>query len=471
MNDQRMLRSIKNKYTFFYKELILIFCFILVFVSTAYSPRIVSSELVKQIHDFFHNGVLHHSFFSLFEIIFLLILVLAKMKFNISFGNGSNIAKVLLTFAIICYIFRMINPNSNTINPILGMPLLSNINEYSFLFFIYITFFCNKLDLLFFIKILFKYVFIFSLIRGFIIFVMWLFFGSGFVRYSNVNITIWDGDTLFLFSFLQAISLCLYLINKKRIYLFSTILFLILVFFSQQRSTFYPGLIASFGGSLIYLKFKKKINKIIMLSIVLVPFIFLLSISLFQMNPNSKITLTFERYLTSIPGYKGSIKGTELSDSGHWEQSQLTTLSILAETPFWGIGYGNSEDEYLYGQSSNIHNAYAGMWYNQGIFTLFFYFYVIFIILSKLIYTIKHINKHNFNLFILKTFIIFFLIGYFFTAYFTSGGILADLRQQMLWFFLFVFAVRSDHKSYSLVFEQNNYNFTKDNNDLDKYEK
>lgn len=347
----------------------------------------------------------------------------------------------------------MINPYSDTINPIIGMPLLSNINEYLFLLFLYIVLFWEKLEFTFFIKILFKYVFIFSFLRVCIIFIQWFFFNVGFVRYSNVNITVWEPDTLFLFSFMQAMSLGLYLITKKKLYLFSTILFLIIGFFSQQRSTFYPGFFASVFGLFIYFRFKKKIIHVMAISIVLIPFIIILSMNLSMKNSNSKIFITIERYLSSLPGYESSKKQKEFSDTGHWEQSKLTTLSIMNETPFWGIGYGNSELENLYGQTTNIHNAYAGMWYRHGILTLLFYLFIFLIILSKFIITLKNMNNHNYNLFLLKIFILLYLIGYFFTAYFTPEGTFTNIRWQMLWVFLLAFILKTDYKSYSLIFK------------------
>lgn len=461
MNNQRLVNSIERKYTPLYKGLIIIFCFILVFISTAFAQKYSPSAFKEVLHHVFHTGAFHHSFFSLFEIIFLLILVLLMTKFNINFNDGSNIAKRLLIFAIICYTLRMLNPNSDTRNPILGMPLLSNINEYSFLFFLYIVLFCKRLQFTFFIKILFKYIFIFSFINALSILISWFFFNIGYIRYANVNITLWESDTLYLFSFMQAISLGLYLIKKKNIYLLSTVLFLLVGFFSQQRGPFYPGFVASAFSLLIYFKIRKKTIKLIVLSFLLIPFLLLLSTNINMTNSNSKFGLTIERYLSVIPGYQSFINEGQLSDSGHWEQSELTTLSILADFPFWGIGYGNSKKEDLYGQSTNIHNAYASVWYYHGIFTLLFYLYILFIILSKLIFTLKNLNKHNYNLFFLKIIILFYLLVYFFAAYFTPEGNLTKIVGQMLWLFPLAFILRTDHESYLLVFEQNNFNIEK----------
>lgn len=453
MVKQNIIRNTKIKYRGLLSILIFVFSFILTNISTAFSPTKLNNYQIL-IHDIFHGGLFHYKFYSLFELLFILILVLLAIKFKPKFTSGKKLSKILLSFAIICYIFRMINPNSDTETPILGMPLFSNVNEYTFILFVFVILFTNKYAIAYFYKTLFKYVFIFSNIKAILVLIPWGLFNTGIVRFANLNVTLWQTDLLYIFSLMQAISLWLYLRSKRKIYLLSSLLFLIVGFFSQQRGTFFPGIFTSVFIIIFYYVITKKKLKAIFTILFLV---FIIPILISILTQNEQIKLTMERYLAVNPNYQSNYDIPELSDSGHWKQTIYTSLDVINKFPIWGIGYGNTESAYLYGESIHgwIHNAYASIWYKYGLLSLLFYLYIFYIIINYYIKNLKLMLKYKHPLYYLKISILFYLIIYFLGSAFTVEGNLTRNIGQIIWLLPLAFVLRIDRETYNLFFGEN----------------
>lgn len=162
-------------------HIIQFFSFVLVVFST-YSLVIEETGFYYRIGRFFHSGFIHAKFFTPFEILFLLLLfnILNYYKFKLRFTNG------ILLFAFIAYATRMINPNSETSNPILGMPLLSNLSEYLFLFTILVLVSMPATLCKIVLERIFRYVLMFSVIKAIIIVVMYFTGIISFVRFNYV---------------------------------------------------------------------------------------------------------------------------------------------------------------------------------------------------------------------------------------------------------------------------------------------
>lgn len=439
MSKITYLKYLKFGYNKAFLALIVVVCFVFVFVS---ATPIMAEGIKLQFINLFHHGIIYYKFFSIFELLVIFLLIFLNRKFIIRFSFAPVSLRLLYFFALLGWFFRMINPNNSTINPILGMPLFSNVEEYLFLFFLYTILFIKKENLLFFIYILFKYIFIFSLIKAFFVLLI------GFVQGSNIIVggivrVLYEIDTLFLFSFLQPLSLGLYLLSKKKIYLIGFALFLLVTFLSNYRTAFYIGLLSNLLTFIFFIsnQYKQRVIRLIS-GFVLIFMLGLLVLSFG--NSNDVMNASFERVLSAIPGYQSSRMGSEYSDTGHWEQSKNTTKTMLEKHLFWGTGLGKTNESYLEGQSMNIHNAYAGIWFHQGLISLLFYLFVIFLVLKQFLKVTINLNKYNFNFNIIPLMGIIYLMVFSFSTYYTPKGMWTDFRMQFFWGLIFAFSIRID---------------------------
>ena len=415
--------------------LIILVSFILVFI--CWSQLETHSLNQEQLRDFFWKGILHPRLFSLFEII--VIVLCLNLIINYKY-TSLKITNFLFLFAFIAFVFRIINPNTGDVFKLFGLPLLSSISDYLFLFMLLTFLSISKNLLKKVLDSLFYYVFVFSTISLIFLLTKYIFAMSTITRFGNISLTLNEPETQFLFSFLGAISFSIYLIYKKNKFLYFAILFLLVTFLSLQRSTFIPGLLA-----IIFVAFTiilKGIPRLISNSFKLTLAAIFLLLSVFAFAPESNFSFAINRMI-------GMSKSTEearniaFSDTGHWGQANLVFASILKQSPFWGIGYGNwKEDMYLEGQSSLIHNAYASIWKEHGIITLLFYLFIILVVVRHTIRIIKIINVSNYKKYLIKLTACFYFLGYCFTGWFTLGSAFTFIRAQVFWLPIFIFIIR-----------------------------
>ncbi len=415
-------------------RIIQLFSFILVVFST-YSLFIDEGNLYFNIGRFFQSGLFHPRFFAPFEIIFLFLLfnIINNYKIRFKFNNK------LFIFAFIAYVLRMINPNADSMNPILGMPLLSNMDEYIFLFMLIVLLSIppNLCKLL--IEKIFKYVLIFSIIKAIILIIVYLVGASTNFRFDYA-ILLPEPDTQFLFAFLGAIILAFYILSRENRFLLLSALFFVIVIFSMQRSTSLTGLIAIF--LLMMFAIYKALPIVAGKSIMIIGLLFIIvQISLTQFS-DTKVAFTINRYM-GIVKEKDEVANTAFSDTGHKEQAITVFLSVMKDMPFWGIGYGKTEERlYLEGQSSNIHNTYATLWTQHGIVTLLFYLFIFLLIIKYSLKLMHKINKYNYREYIIYLSVGFYLFGFFISAWVNSGNVFMNFRYQVFWFLLFIYLTR-----------------------------
>ncbi|HRU92724.1 MAG TPA: hypothetical protein P5268_06810, partial [Candidatus Marinimicrobia bacterium] len=223
--------NIESRFTPFIKPMMILFSFIFVFGSID-TYRSLDSTL--KFNRLFIQGFGHPHFFSLFEIVFIFLLFLIVMEFGIKWESSSNISRLLFFMVVLTFALKMLNPNNEPDNPILGMPLFSDISNYTFILLAGFSLFLDDKVYIVFIKKLFYYVGIILSLRVFYLFLLWLM-GKG-NYYFGANSTTNESDTLYIIAFFQIAFFALYLINKERKYLILWLVFLLFQIFSYRRS-------------------------------------------------------------------------------------------------------------------------------------------------------------------------------------------------------------------------------------------
>ena len=410
--------------------------FVLVFFSTI-SRMWYKTGFYYDIGKFFHTGFMHRAFFSPFELIILLLLIniILNYQFNFKFSHG------LVIFAFITYFFRMLNPNADPSNPVLGMPLFSNLGEY-LLIFLLVVFLSLPSSL--FLKIaekLFVATVSLSIVRIFFLLIMFFSGQAQMIRWGSYAVIIDEPDTQLLFAFIGAICYALYLLSSRKKYLLASVLILGVTFLSGQRSTALPGLIAVFLISLFV--FLKRLPTLAARSALIITIMFaLLSVVVIQL-PESKVSFAINRFIGATI-QKQDADRVEFSDTGHREQSVQVFQSILSEKPFWGLGYGRSDEMYLEGQTSDIHNAYAGIWLRHDIITLLFYLFLVVVLIKESYSLLSLTTQRNFQTYLVSILASFYLFGYFFAIWFMPDTFLATFRMQLFYFMIILFVVHSN---------------------------
>ena len=425
------------------KIFIFIISSILVFATSGHHVKEGVSDVAFILTDIFFSPLFHQNFFSLFEVILLLFFGYVSIKSKVYLINSSKKEKIIFLSAVLCFLLNMINPNTNTRNPILGMPLFSNFSEYTFLLFLYVYLFVKSKKISCYLILFFKYLIILSFIRGFFILIGFII-GIGTIRFGRV-ITLQEYDVLLQYSLLMGICFTIYVLRKEYKFLISAILFFMIVFLSTTRSIAMPGIIAIIGFLFVYItkaNTSKKI-KIILSGLIIIVF-FIIN---FKLLPDS-FKKTYYRTLSIFPSLALESSG-EFSDTGHFFQSSYTTMSILSKKTFWGKGYGNYKEVYLYGQSGEIHNAYAAMWIKHGLHMVVFYFLILLIVIYEIIRILKVKNNKLSYLQWYKLTLCFYCIGFAISAYFSTASFYLDIRRQFFYFSILAFIIRVKKEDYN----------------------
>ena len=420
---------------------------ILVFVSTGYHFKEGVSALSLKLTEIFFTPIFHSMFYNVFEIILLSFLVYMFIKSKLSLQNATKREIFIFMFAILCYILNMINPNSHSMNPIFGMPLFSNVTEYFFLFLLYIFFFIDKRKITYIILIFFKYIFILSLFRGLLIILLYSF-GIGPIRFGR-TITLLEYDVLMQYAILTVIFFTAFLLRKNLKMFALTLLFFLIIFLSTARSSLGPSVLAIIGILIVFL-FKSTQIKGIKIIIGVGIFVILLA-STFKYLPDP-FKRTFYRVVALIPS-QAETPFSEISSTGHWEQSLYTSSSILEKNIFWGAGYGSSQDIYIRGQSVGIHNAYAGLWAHFGLYLVIFYLSFLVLVISEFFKILKLHNKSFSSFYWYKLALCLYYIGYAITAYVGLHTVYTSFRSQFILVLIWTFIFRVKEKDFKYIME------------------
>jgi len=445
MNNQ-YINNIESRFTPFIKLVMIIFSLIFVFASIDTYRSLDSTIFLNKI---FLRGVGNEHFFSLFEIVFIFMVFLISMKFRVNIKSSSNISKTLFFIVILTFILKMLNPNNDSNNPILGMPLLSDVSNYTFILLAYFSLFLDDKVYMIFLKKILYYVSIILTVRVFYLFILW-FMGKGNYAFG-ANSTLNEGDTLFIVAFFQIAFFALYLINKEKKYLILWIVYLLFQIFSYRRSALAVALSANaLSYIFILLKGKGIKGKVILISGIILFYGAINNIEKF--NLPSKYERYVLRFISAIPGMSYGKQG-EFTDSGHWEQTSETFYSAINTLGFWGHGYGKSYNIYLKGQSAVIHNVYAATWAQHGIFMLIFYLLIVAIILYNILRLFLFEKIVNNNYYILKISLCSFLLMWF-GVLVTNPLIIAEtFKMEVFWFTLFTTILRISQKNTNILFQ------------------
>lgn len=390
------------------------------------------------LHDLFLMGFMKPQFFSLFEIVLIIVIVLSMKKYSWSYYPAPKILKVIFWLACVSYFLKMLNPNNNSNHPILGMPLFSDVSNYTFLLLIYFSFFLRKDGYIAFVTRFFYYTSFIMTIRIIYLFVMW---GVGKGNYFiGVNATLLEGDTLFFIACLQVIFFALFLIKREKKYLFLWILYLLFQGFSFRRS----GLgVVLLSNTLIYILYLLK-GKGVRRKLILVTSIFFIFFGVGNIDKLSlpdKYEIYILRFVSAIPGMSQEKTGL-FNDSGHWQQTSLTIHYALQTLGFWGHGYGKSETLHLRGQSSAIHNVYAAAWAFYGFYMLLFYLIIIFVVLLKFLNIFIFEHGTNTSTYLLQLSIAIFLLMWFAVLSTNPLIIIDEIKMEVFWVTLFAVLMR-----------------------------
>jgi hypothetical protein len=369
-------------------------------------------------------------FLSIIELFFLFILIKIVRSDRERSANWSWQEKYIFWGAVICFVFRMANPNNDPGNPIFGLPLISDPTYYTFLILLFVFFSMKSWKFTKYIKYFLFAIIVASIIRGVILMLFWMA-GHGQNFFGVFNSTLIESDSLYFYAFIQVFSLGLYLLYSKNKYLFLFLFCLFIEILSFRRSALFTALIGNFLTVFIFL-FEKRKGKF-KLSIFLfaaLAFTLLLNIQSLPLSPGTKFL--FLRFANALPG---TDSGTGvLSDSGHWQQTEDVTQSALTDLSFWGSGYGKTF--FVKGQSAGtVHNFYIAIWAKYGIFMLVYYLGIVLITLFKFIQILfsKVHNEYERIARFYKIILCTFLIGYFIAMTTNTIYDVETFKMRFLW--------------------------------------
>ncbi|MBN2350555.1 MAG: hypothetical protein JXJ22_17085 [Bacteroidales bacterium] len=464
MDSQLFINTIKNnykQYSFIYKTIAFLFSLVYIVASIeVYLPH----PLTVIFHELFIVGLLDPRFLSILQLLFLLLMGVSLVYFRIDQNETSIAQRLFFWYIVLCYALNMINPNNNTRNPILGMPLLSNFDEYLLIILVFFYTFWSPKSFLNFIFLMFKFLTISLILRAIFLFYMWAM-GNGAQGFFGINATITESDSLFIYTFFQLIFLGLYLLLHKKKFLIISIFFFVFILLSYRRTYAFISLLGSITIILFYIYIIKRSFSIIISLILMVLFIIPLSgyLQKLDLDTNNKFV---KRMLSALPNSRYNTKSLEYSDSGHWEQTFNTTKYFFEDNiHFFGTGYGNTREGVVRGQSVTIHNVFIATWAYVGFHLFLLIMFLFFYVIRKLIrYTIqiralpREFNvTSDFGLLFVKLFILIIFFYYFIGLLFVSIPFFHSFKMQFMWVSFFYLIFKIDEFDWSNYFrEQSN---------------
>lgn len=422
-------------------ENIIIWLFSILFVFISQDPNLEYQHPLTVILSklFMGNFVGSISIFEL--VVFVLTLYLFFTNKHSFYSNKFKKERVIYFLTILYIVFLMINPNNSTLNPIFGLPILSDPGIFIYLFFMYTIFFIKDEEkyLIVFDKII-SSMLIVSVFRIILLLLKWIL-GLG-IFFLNVSSTSMEEDTLIISVLFSLLFLNKYYMKKKIIYLIIWILYFLFELFSFRRSGF---MLISLG-SIIYLisaYVKNKISKYA-LSIFAVFIIILIStnISILPESVNLYLNRYFGKFI-ELPNY---YQYEQLSKNLHIEQSNESILIYARELPFWGTGYGQTQDKIKFNYMGNtgIHNAYFNLWEQQGLFALIYYIIIILYIINEAYFTLKMRKLTDKNIINTRYSVLIFMLLYIINSYVLMMINVTGLKMRIMFVMILSFLFRFD---------------------------
>ncbi len=433
------------KLTFSLKALLLITALIFAFVSIDYY---VLTPFGKSLNDKFVSGIGNPHFFSLFDVMIMLICINLIYEYGLSFKAMTLPTILVFTFALTCFVLKLANPNNNSSNPILGLPLFSEVRNYTYVIFLTTLLFLRKDILLIFLRKVFVFFVYVIVIRSIILLVLFAAKG-GHSFFFGIKSVLIEEDSLLIFGFFQSILLALYFIRpKEKKYIIGWGILLLIQIFSSRRSPLFISLIVNaFIFLLYYIREMNISKKLIILMIVLLA-IFILPTLISNISPAAKVYI--DRYLGVITNNSTNEANT---DSGHFDQSKMTTQAAL-KLGFWGVGYGNRlilEGAFQINGEYFIHNVFAAFWAYYGVYEVVYYLFLILMVIIFLFGALIETNPRYFPHVLLKYSVAVYFLCYMWGMYYTTMNFVIESKMSVFLIMLLIFIIRFSPQDLSLI--------------------
>lgn len=418
---------------------ILIFLLSLIFVIASQDPNLGDQTIQTII---LHNLLLKnfiHQHFSVFMFVILLISIIIFFRYDISFGRKKGREKTLIIATFIYTFLLLINPNNDTLNPILGLPLLSDPSLYVGLIFMYVLFFTNTSVSLHFIALFTAFFLKISVANALFLFGKYMLgFGNTFLGSSTV---LMEEDTLILLVLVQILLLALFFITGKKSYLFLSVFLILFQFLSFRRSSVLLTVLTNTTYILAYNWRYGNIHKTLIFFILSLGLLSIISINL--NNLPEPVIKYMNRYLGQFVDLPKSHKYAAEAKNEHIEQSNYGFAYALDNLEFWGTGFGKriEKERFNFKGNTGIHNAYYDLWEIQGLYALLYYVLIIVLFLKEALRTIFNRKRLSKEVFLLKlgviVFFFFFLVNAWVLMMVNLTGIKMVLARTLVLVFLF----------------------------------
>jgi hypothetical protein len=440
-----MENNIEFKFSFTLRFLLFFTSLIFIFCSVDY---FVLGPFDRTLNDKFLSGLLAPHFFSLFDVLVILICFNLIYQFGLNFKETTLAPAIVFIFAVICFVLKMSNPNNNSANPILGLPLFSEVSNYTYLILLGTLVFIRKDILLEFFRQILIYTGYAVVIRSIILLLLFAATG-GHSFFFGIKSALIEGDSLLIFGLFQSILLALFLINpKKKKYIIGWGILLLIQIFSSRRSPLFISLIANaFVFLLYYIKELDVARKIIILIVVLLTF-YIVPIVISNISPDAKVYV--DRYLGVFTSSSSNDPNT---DSGHFDQSKQTTQAAL-RLGFWGVGYGNRlalEGAFEMNGEFYIHNVFAALWAFYGVFAVIYYLFLILIVILFLFAALGETARQYFPYVLLIYTVSVFYLCYMWAMYYTTLNFVIESKMSFFLLLLIVFVMRCRPRDIALI--------------------
>lgn len=382
-------------FTWRFSFLLILFCFMFVFVSNDNFND--ASDMTIILNKIFLQGIIGGRFFSVFEILFMVIAFQLIRIAGFSFLDASKTEKLLFVSLIVAIFFKDINPNNNSGNTFLGVSTYGITSDMTqIIAFSSLLLIKNKNTLMIFLTYLFRLIIYISLFRAVILFILWAIGkGSSWGYISNMILS--EGDTLYIFSFVQILLLFLYLKTKQKRYAITSLFILAVIIISFRRTALFISLLTSLAIGIIYLA--KTFTKRKTIYMILFFGIFgMISSNTFSIDQFPRAEKYILRNFGALFNYTSDDwEVNRYVKNDHFEQTYYAVQQAVSTLGFWGYGMDVDYNRFFwYENVSGIHNAFIQVWISQGFIPFLFYSLIFFIILSELIGTLfKIINKYD----------------------------------------------------------------------------
>lgn len=392
--------------------------------------------------------------FSPLQLSTFLLATYPLVKFSKLYSLDKEFLKYFVIFCVII-LFVFINPNNN-----FRSAFLLDGEARNFLLFLFVLYSFLFLESSMFTQFI-KKLFIVGVYVFFITTSLELF------KFMLGKASFWQGqqrvilqyDILIWITFFQVFFWGLYLIYSKKIYLFMSFFYMVVLIFSLSRGSLW---LAIFSCVIIFLACIYKTKKIIGGAFRILLFSFILILFLIWLDSMSFTNLDYikNRYLSVFIYFNDSFGSynTKFHDNGHIEQSINVTMILLNKFDiFWGAGLGNRPflvaGAYQSGQ--HIHNSFIFAWAKHGLFMTLYIIYILYISFKMIIKNLKkQVKQSNKNYILFQLFIYILLFLFVLSGW--STGLVRYLLSDIIAFsqFLMLFIViKIDEQSYYTYIE------------------